>query len=61
MTGVEKVFCDAKPKAIDFPQLEYEKDMAAFDRIAAQHGYRLAGIRLGRVVFTSKPRAPDAP
>jgi len=52
---VDEAFARANQKAIDFPQAEYERDKAEFDRIAFQHGYRFAGIRLQMAVFTSKP------
>lgn len=54
-------FGASSPRAVDFPQPEYEQAKEAFDRIAEQHGYRLAGMRLGRAVFSTKPRVPVAP
>lgn len=47
-------FSAAHPRALDFSQVDYEAKKDIFDRIAAQHGYRLAGYRLGRAVFTTK-------
>ena len=44
-------FFAAHPKAIDFP----EADADAASEVAPEYGYRLAGKRLGRVVFTTKP------
>lgn len=58
--AVAGIFAAARPQAVDFPQGDYEAAREAFVRIAAEHGYRLAGIRLGRAVFTSKPPAPVA-
>lgn len=51
----DKAFAKADQKAVDFPQAEYERDKAEMDRIAEQNGYRLAGFRLQRAVFTTKP------
>lgn len=47
-------FAAAHPKAFDIPASEYERVKADYDRAAAHHGYRLAGLRLGRAVFTTK-------
>lgn len=52
-------FAAAFPRAIDFPEDEYTAEKPDFDRIAASNGYRLAGIRLQRAVFTSKPTPPE--
>ncbi len=52
---VDAAFAKFSGKAIDFPQSEYDRNKAEFDRIAGQNGYRLAGYRLDRAVFTSKP------
>lgn len=53
MTYAER-FASAYPKAIDFPQDEYEGNREAIDAAAAALGYRLAGVRLGFAVFSSK-------
>ncbi len=55
---VDAALAKAAGKAVDFPQAEYERNKAEFDRLAEQHGYRLAGFRLDRAVFTSKPLNP---
>lgn len=52
--AIAGMFASSSPKAIDFPQTEYEASQADFDSIAAQFGYRLAGFRLRRAVFTTK-------
>lgn len=52
--AINGYFSGAYPKALDFSQVDYEAKKDIFDRIAAQHGYRLAGYRLGRAVFTTK-------
>jgi hypothetical protein len=49
-----KRFALSHPKAIDFPQDEYASNQDAIDAAATAAGYRLAGIRLGFVVFTTK-------
>lgn len=54
MTDLEAQFVAAHPKAIDFSKEEYEARKEKFDQAATQAGYRLAGIRLGRAVFTTK-------
>lgn len=48
------LFTKAHPKPVDIPQKDYERDREQIDAAAAQHGYRLAGIRQGRAVFTTK-------
>ncbi|MBT9177560.1 MAG: hypothetical protein DDT20_01895 [Firmicutes bacterium] len=53
---MEELFKAAYPKAVDFPKSDYSNEMV---RIAARHGYRYAGERLGRAVFTTK--ALDTP
>lgn len=53
-------FKAAAPKAVDFDQRDYESRREVFDQAAADAGYRLAGMRLERAVFTTKPLAPDA-
>ncbi len=52
--AIAAVFCAAQPKSVDFPQPEYEAEKADFDSIGADFGYRLAGFRLQRAVFTTK-------
>ena len=54
-----EAFAKSYPKAIDFPQAEYEREKTEFDRIAAEYGYRLAGFRLQRAVFTTKTLQED--
>ena len=53
MTLTEQ-FEAAFPKAIDFPKSQYDAQPAAFLGAAAANGYRLAGVRLQRAVFTTK-------
>lgn len=48
-------FAEAFPRAVDFLETEYEASKGEFGTVAAQHGYRLVGIRLGFAVFTTKP------
>jgi len=58
---IGETFSNAKPHAVDFPQADYESRKAVYDTIANAHGYRLAGFRLKRAVFTTKqPITPDA-
>lgn len=52
---LDQQFAKASPRAVDFRQAEYEGMKEDFETVAAQHGYRLSGMRLGRAVFTSKP------
>lgn len=52
---IRAAFAASHPKAIDFPEVEYEVSRDAYDNAAAETGYRRAGFRLGRVVFTTKP------
>lgn len=54
MSDIAKAFSDAYPRAIDFLKTEYDADQAAFDAAAAEAGYRLAGVRLGFAIFTTK-------
>lgn len=49
-----EMFAKAHPKAVDFLESEYLKNRAEADDAAAKAGYRMAGFRLGRAVFTSK-------
>lgn len=51
---IRALFSASHPKAIDFLETEYEADRDAYDNAAAETGYRRAGFRLGRVVFTTK-------
>lgn len=53
-------FVDAHPMSVDFAEQDYRALEAEVSGIAHDMGYRLAGYRLGRAVFTTKPRAPDA-
>lgn len=46
------------PKAIDFLELEYLKARTEIDEAAVAAGYRFAGWRLGRAVFSTKPPRP---
>jgi len=48
------LFADAYPRAVDVDQGEYEANKADYDAAATASGYRLAGYRLERAVFTSK-------
>jgi len=58
---IAETFNNAKPHPVDFPQADYESRKAVYDTIADAHGYRLAGFRLKRAVFTTKqPITPDA-
>lgn len=52
---LDNAFAEAYPRAIDFRQPEFEASKTEFGLIASQHGYRLAGVRLERAVFTTKP------
>lgn len=45
----------AFPKPVDFSTAEYDAAKSEIDSAAQAQGYRLAGVRLGRVVFTTKP------
>lgn len=51
-----EVFTAAHPKPVDFPQSEYEANVIEIDVAATEAGYRLAGYRLRRAVFTTKPQ-----
>lgn len=57
--AVRKAFTAAHPRAVDFPETEYKADPDTYDEIAADRGYRLAGFRLYRAVFTTKPAPPQ--
>jgi hypothetical protein len=57
---IASIFEKQAPRALDFLESEYLSNSAAIDAIATSNGYRLAGIRLKRAVFTTKPRRPDA-
>jgi hypothetical protein len=54
-------FQAAFPKAVDFLNEEYEANKDQIDTIAAEEGYRLAGVRLAFAVFTTKvlPHVPE--
>lgn len=54
LDDIAKAFKDAFPKAIDFPVYEHDYRAADISSIAALAGYRLAGKRLERAVFTTK-------
>ncbi len=58
--ALDAAFAGSFPKAIDFSQKQYELEPAAYLGAAAVNGYRLAGFRLERAVFTTSPLAPDA-
>lgn len=49
------VFADAYPRAVDIPQSVYHAEKDAYDAAATAAGYRLAGFRLERAVFSTKP------
>lgn len=53
-----QAFIDADQKALDFVELEYLMAKVEIDEAAAANGYRLAGYRQGRAVFTTKPPKP---
>lgn len=48
------IFAESYPKAVDIDQGDYQADQAAYDAAALASGYRLAGFRLERAVFTTK-------
>jgi len=50
-----ELFAKANKKAVDIPEFEYLQAHDEVDSAAAEAGYRLAGIRLNRAVFTTKP------
>ena len=49
-----EIFAKAHPRAVDVSESEYLKAKDEADAAAAKAGYRLAGFRLGRAVFTTK-------
>lgn len=51
---IADAFKRAHPKAVDFPLAEYDAGKESMVTIAEQHGYRFAGVRLERAVFTTK-------
>jgi len=53
-------FQSANGKAVDFSEAEYNAHLSEFSEVAQRFDYRLAGYRLNRAVFTSKPPAPVA-
>lgn len=55
---IAEAFKAAHPKAIDFAEAEYNEGRESMLTIAEQHGYRLAGVRHGRAVFTTKAARP---
>lgn len=50
-----QAFSKAHPKAVDFPRDQFDRLSSAVLRLAGEAGYRMAGFRSGRVVFTTKP------
>lgn len=69
---IRSAFEAGTPKPVHFSKADYESRKELFDSIAASLGYRLAGIRLGQAVFSTKgvtalvveieePSGPDAP
>lgn len=54
MNQYRAAFQAAFPKAVDFLKEEYEANQAQIDAIAAEEGYRMAGVRLAFAVFTTK-------
>lgn len=54
MNQYRAAFQAAFPKPVDFLNLEYEVNQKEIDAIAAEEGYRLAGIRLAFAVFSTK-------
>ena len=48
------LFIESYPRAVDIDRGEYEANMADYDAAALASGYRLAGVRLERAVFTTK-------
>lgn len=56
MTLIEAkaAFAAAHPRAIDFPEADFYALQPAISEAAAGFGYRLAGFRLKRAVFTTK-------
>lgn len=59
--GLNAQFAAAYPKAIDFPQKHFEMDKQEYYDAAARNGYRIAGLRLQRAVFTTKDVDQPAP
>lgn len=54
LDDLNKLFKDNYPKAVDIAETEYNANKSAIDALAQDNGYRLAGIRLARAVFTTK-------
>lgn len=50
-----QAFSHAHPKAVDFPRDQFDRLSSSVLRLATESGYRMAGFRSGRVVFTTKP------
>jgi hypothetical protein len=52
---IEAAFKAHYPKAVDFRMYEYDDRAADIAQLAQAHGYRFAGYRLERAVFSTKP------
>jgi hypothetical protein len=50
----KKAFAAAHPKAVDFPEADFYALQPGISEAAQAYGYRLAGFRLKRAVFTTK-------
>lgn len=48
------LFAESYPRAVDIDENIYKADQAEYDAAATASGYRLAGFRLHRAVFTTK-------
>lgn len=48
------LFAESYPRAVDIDESLYKSDQTAYDAAATASGYRLAGFRLHRAVFTTK-------
>jgi hypothetical protein len=49
-----EIFAATHPKAVYLLQTEYDAEKEAAEQAASEYGYRLAGLRLGWAVFTTK-------
>lgn len=60
MTLIEckEAFAASHPKSVDFPETDFYSLQPAISEAAAAFGYRLAGFRLKRAVFTTKAAPP---